>query len=173
MKAKPVIASKAVKSAVILPPDTNNIGTMFGGKVMAYIDDIAALSAIRHARMTCVTASTDSVDFLHPIKSDQAICLESFVTWTHNTSMEVFVKVVGEDLLTGERTVCATSFLTFVAIDSDGKPHPVPPVIPETEFEKKLFETAVERSTLRKERRTRSKEFAKEFGVTKPWEQGG
>ncbi len=173
MKAKPVIASKAVKSAVILPPDTNNLGTMFGGKVMSYIDDIAALSAIRHARMTVVTASTDSVDFLHPIKSDQAICLESFVTWTHNTSMEIFVKVVGEDLLTGERTVCATSFLTFVALDSHGTPHPVPPVIPETAFEKKLFDTATERSILRKERRQNSKEFAKEFGVTKPWEQGG
>lgn len=170
MKAKPVMASKAVKSAVILPPDTNNIGTMFGGKVMAYIDDIAALSAIRHARMTCVTASTDSVDFLHPIKSDQAICLESFVTWTNNTSMEVFVKVVGEDLITGERTVCATSFLTFVALDSHGNPHPVPPVIPETEFEKELFDTATERSVLRKERRNRSKAFANKFGVTKPWE---
>lgn len=170
MKAKPVVESKAVKSAVILPPDTNNLGTMFGGKVMSYIDDIAALSAIRHARMTVVTASADSVDFLHPIKSDQAICLESFVTWTHNTSMEVFVKIVGEDLLTGERTVCATSFLTFVALDSQEKPHPVPPVIPETEFEKKLFDTAPERSVLRMERRKRSKAFAQEFGVTKPWE---
>ena len=172
MKAKPVIESKAVKSAVVLPPDTNNLGTVFGGKVMSYIDDIAALSAMRHARMTVVTASTDSVDFLHPIKSDQAICLEAFVTWTHNTSMEVFVKVVGEDLMTGERTVCATSFLTFVALDSHGKPHPVPPVIPGTAFEKKLFDTAPERSVLRKERRNRSKVFVEEFGVTKPWEQG-
>jgi acyl-CoA hydrolase len=172
MKAKPVIESKAVKSAVVLPPDTNNLGTVFGGKVMSYIDYIAALSAMRHARMTVVTASTDSVDFLHPIKSDQAICLEAFVTWTHNTSMEVFVKVVGEDLMTGERTVCATSFLTFVALDSHGKPHPVPPVIPGTAFEKKLFDTAPERSVLRKERRQRSKVFIEEFGETKPWEQG-
>ena len=172
MKAKSVIESKSVKSAVVLPPDTNNLGTVFGGKVMSYIDDIAALSAMRHARMTVVTASTDSVDFLHPIKSDQAICLEAFVTWTYNTSMEVFVKVVGEDLMTGERTVCATSFLTFVALDSHGKPHPVPPVIPGTGFEKKLFDTAPERSVLRKERRKRSKVFIEEFGETKPWEQG-
>ena len=170
MKAKPANESKAVKSAIILPPDTNNLGTMFGGKVMSYIDDIAALSAMRHSRTTVVTASTDSVDFLHPIKSDQAICLESFVTWTHNTSMEVFVKVIGEDLLTGDRTVCATSFLTFVALDTQGEPHPVPAVIPETEFEKKLFETAPDRSVLRKERRARSKVFAKEFGGKQPWE---
>jgi acyl-CoA hydrolase len=97
MKAKPVRDSIAVKSAFILPPDTNNLGTIFGGKVMAYIDDIGGLSAMRHARMTVVTASTDSVDFLRPIRSDQSICLESFVTWTHKTSMEVFIKVVGND----------------------------------------------------------------------------
>ncbi len=165
MKAKPVSASKAIKSAVILPTDTNNRGTIFGGMVMYYIDDIAALSAMRHARMSVVTASTDSVDFLHPIKTTQAICLESFVTWTHNTSMEVFVKVIGEDLMTGERTVCATAFLTFVALDDQGKPCHVPPVLPESTTEKRLFDTAYERSLLRKERRKRSKAFAIEFGV--------
>ncbi len=170
METKTVNGSRAVKSAIVLPPDTNNLGTIFGGKVMAYIDDIAALSAIRHARLPVVTASTDSVDFLHPIKSDQSVCLESFVTWTHNTSMEVFVKVVGENLMTGERIVCATSFLTFVALDNQGKPNPVPPIIPETEFEKKLFKTAPERAKLRKERRKRSKLFAEEYGVSKPWE---
>ncbi len=170
MNAKPASESKAIKSAIILPPDTNNLGTIFGGKVMAYIDDIAALSAMRHSRMPVVTASTDSVDFLHPIKNDQAVCLESFVTWTHNTSMEVFVKVVGENLMTGKRIVCATSFLTFVAIDNEGKPQAVPPVIPESKFEKELFETAPERARLRNERRKRSKKLAQEFGVKKPWE---
>lgn len=165
MKAKPVSVSRAIKSAIILPNDTNNRGTVFGGKVMYYIDDIAALSAMRHARLSVVTASTDSVDFLSPIQSQQAICLESFVTWTNNTSMEVFVKVIGEDLMSGERTVCATAFLTFVAMDDQGKPHPVPPVLPETETEKRLFDTAHERSLLRKERRKRSKAFAREFGA--------
>ena len=126
MEVKPISESRAVKSAIILPPDTNNLGTMFGGKVMAYIDDIGGISARRHSRATVVTASTDSIDFLHPIGSDQSICLESFVTWTHRTSMEVFVKVLGEDLKTGDRRVCATAFLTFVALDEDGRPHPVP-----------------------------------------------
>jgi len=164
MNAKKVSESFATKSAIISPPDTNNLGTIFGGKVMAYIDDIAGLSAMRHARMVVVTASTDSVDFLFPIKSGQAISLESFVTWTHNTSMEVFVKVIGEELTTGERIVCATAFLTFVALDNDGKPHPVPLVIPETDLEKKLFETAPERAEHRKYRRSRSKKLAEEFG---------
>jgi len=139
-------------------------------KVMAYIDDIGGLSALRHARTSVVTASTDSVDFLHPIQTDQSICLESFVTWTRNTSMEVFVKVIGENLRTGERIVCATSFLTFVALDDQGKPHPVPAVIPETEMEKKLYDSAPDRAKHRMERRKQSKLLAQEFGVAKPWE---
>lgn len=163
MKPKKMRESFAEKTSIILPPDTNNYGTIFGGKTMSYIDEVAGISAVRHARMIVVTASTDSVDFLNPIKTSQAICLESFVTWTNRTSMEVFVKVEGEDLLSGERTICATAFLTFVALGKDGKPHVVPPVIPETELEKRLHETAPERAKLRQERRDRSRAFAREF----------
>jgi acyl-CoA hydrolase len=161
--------SIAVKASVVLPPDTNHYGTIFGGRVMAYIDDVAAISAMRHARMSVVTASMDSVDFLHPIRNGQAVCLESFVTWTHKTSMEVFVRVVAEDLLAGERKVCATAFLTFVAIDRHGKPQAVPPVYPETELEKKLFDKGSVRSQRRKDRRSQSKDLALMFGVSKPW----
>lgn len=102
--------SFVVRTSIVLPPDTNSHGTMFGGKLMAYIDDIAAISAMRHARKHVVTASTDSVDFLHPIYEGNSVCLEAFVTYTGQTSMEVFVKVIAEDLLTGERNVCALSF---------------------------------------------------------------
>lgn len=165
MKPKPTSESRAVKTAIVLPPDTNNLGTIFGGKVMAYIDDMAGLSAMRHSRMTVVTASTDSVDFLHPIRSDHAICLESFVTWTHKTSMEVFVKVVGENLRTGKRTVCATAFLTAVALDHQGNPHPVPGVTPETELEKRLYNSAPERARIRNNRRRESQELAQDFGT--------
>ncbi len=165
MEGKRISESKAIKSAIIGPPDTNNLGTMFGGLVMYYIDDIAGLAAMRHARSGVVTASTDSVDFLSPIKVGQAVCLESFVTWTHNTSMEVFVKIIGEDLYTGKRTVCATSFLTFVAFDHDGNPKQVPQAIPETAYEKRLHEGAPERAEQRRERRRRSKQIAEEFGT--------
>jgi acyl-CoA hydrolase len=165
MEPKKARESFVTKASIILPPDTNNHGTIFGGRTMSHIDEVAGLSAMRHARMTVVTASTDSVDFLHPIKSGQAICVEAFVTWTHNTSMEVFVKVLGEDLYTGEQTTCTTAFLTFVALGSDGKPHPVPPVIPESDVEKSLHETAHERAKLRRERRDRAKKFAQEFGI--------
>ena len=169
MEGKPVNESRAIKAAIVLPPDTNHYGTIFGGKVMAYIDDVAAISAMRHARKPVVTASTDSVDFLNPIRSGQSVCLESFVTWTHKTSIEVFVKVVGEDLQSGERDICATAFLTFVAIDENGRPQPVAPVIPKTELEKELFESAPARARQRWERRTESRAFAEKFGTSKPW----
>ena len=165
MDAKKASESFVTKTSIILPPDTNNHGTIFGGKTMSHIDEVAALSAMRHARMSVVTASTDSVDFLHPIKKGQAICVEAFVTWTSNTSMEVFVNVIGENMFTGERITCTTAFLTFVAIGSDGKPHTVPSVIPESDVEKRLYETAPERAKQRKERRARSKAFAEEFGI--------
>lgn len=163
--------SLTVKTSHVLPPDTNTHGTLFGGKLMAHIDDVAAIAAARHARETVVTASTDSVDFLAPVKEGDSICVEAFVTWTHNTSMEVFVKAVTENLLSGERKVCTTAFLTFVAVDSNGKPIPVPSVFPETEVEKSLHEDAPTRAKHRKERRANSKELATAFGTVFPWDQ--
>ncbi|MFC4402451.1 acyl-CoA thioesterase [Gracilibacillus xinjiangensis] len=160
----------AVKTSHVFPLDTNNHGTLFGGKLMSYIDDIASISAMRLARSPVVTASTDSVDFLVPIHTDQSICLESSVTWTGKSSMEVFVKVLAENLITAERTIAATAFLTFVAVNDDGKPVPVPNVIPETEEEKYLHETAKERVEARKKRRKASKELAKNIQLKKPWE---
>lgn len=163
--------SRAIKASIVLPPDTNHHGNIFGGKVMAYIDDIAAISAMRHARTQVVTASTDSVDFLEPIKEGDAICLESFVTWTHKTSMEVFVRVVAEELVTGKRRVTATSFLTFVAIDENGRPILVPEVVPESEEERNLHASASARAERRRQRRIESKEFAARFDVNKkPWD---
>jgi acyl-CoA hydrolase len=121
---------------------------------------IASISAQKHSRTECVTASTDSVDFLIPITPENAVCFESFVTYTGNTSMEVFVKIVTENLKTGERKIAATAFLTFVALDDEGKPTKVPHVIPETDEEKKLNETGKERAERRKIHRKNSKELA-------------
>jgi acyl-CoA hydrolase len=165
MEAKKVSESRTVKAMLVLPPDSNALGTMFGGKVMSYIDDIASISAFRHARMQVVTASTDSVDFLYPIKVGQMVCMESFVTWTHRTSMEVYVNIISENLKTGERRACASSFLTFVAIDDNGKTQEVPQVVPETEFEKELHNTAPDRYSRRMERKVHSKKLAGMFPV--------
>ncbi len=163
MEPKKISQSRTVKAMLVLPPDSNALGTMFGGKVMSYIDDIASISAFRHARLQVVTASTDSVDFLYPIIVGQMICLESFVTWTHKTSMEVYVSIVSEDLKTGERRVCASSFLTFVAIDENGRTLEVPPAIPETDFEKELHSSAPERFRQRMERKQHSRMLAEKF----------
>ncbi|MDY0394308.1 acyl-CoA thioesterase [Virgibacillus halophilus] len=169
MEEKTCSKSLAVKTSHVLPPDTNAYKTLFGGKLMAHIDDVAAISAVRHARKNVVTASTDSVDFLEPVKEGDSICIEAFVTWTHKTSMEVFAKAVTEDLLTGERRVSATAFLTFVAVDENGRPIPVSPIVPETQMEKRLYEGAPKRAKARKERRKESKEFAEAFGTDYPW----
>jgi acyl-CoA hydrolase len=165
---KPCRESRAIKTLVVLPPDTNHYGTMFGGKVMANIDDVAAIAATRHARTSVVTASTDSVDFLHPIRKGHCVCLEAFVVWTHRTAVEVFVKVVAEDMLTGERTVCATSFVTFVTLDVDGKKKLAPGVTPETELEKLLYNEAPERAQKRLAKRAASKALANKFGTDTP-----
>ncbi len=155
--------SRAIRCGYVLPPDTNSYRTLFGGKLMAHIDEVAAISASRHARRPVVTASTDSVDFLHPIKEGEAVCLEAFVTGTGKTSMEVFVKVVAENLMTGFKRICATSFLTFVALADDGSPAPVPQVIAETTEEIDLFNSAPQRAEIRKQRRLDSQKLAKSF----------
>lgn len=167
---KPCGASRSLQSSYVLPPDTNNYQTLYGGKLMSYIDNVAARAAMRHARKQIVTASTDSIDFLHPIKVGHEVCMEAFVTWTHKTSMEVFVKVIGEDLITAERTVCATSFLTFVALGEDGRPTEVPGVIPETPEEIQLHGSAPARAAARRERRQESRRLAEVFGTKRPWE---
>jgi acyl-CoA hydrolase len=152
-----------VKSAQVFPPDTNYYGTLFGGKLMAHIDDVASISATRFARNPTVTASTDSVDFIRPIKVGDTVTLMAMVTYTGRSSMEVFVRVTSENLITGDKEVAALSFLTFVAIDQNGKPVEVGEVIPETEEEKWLFETAPARAAHRKSRKDHSKELAAFF----------
>lgn len=138
---------------IVLPSDTNTYGTIFGGRVMAYVDKLASIASMRHARKPVVTASSDSLDFLGPVTVGEAIRLEGFVTWTHNTSMEVYVKIESENLMTGEVQLTATSYLTFVALGPDGHPIGVPPVIPETDAERWHYETAPRRYEIRRHRK--------------------
>jgi acyl-CoA hydrolase len=170
MEQRFVRESRSYKTSRVFPVDVNNHYTLFGGKLMAYIDDIASIAASKHCRCSVVTASTDSVDFLLPIMTSHAVSLEAFVTWTGTSSMEVFVKVVTEDLQTGDRNIAATSFLTFVALDDNKRPVKVPAVVPETEEERQLHETGFSRAEMRKYRREESKKFA-HYLITKfPWE---
>nr|WP_042350251.1 acyl-CoA thioesterase [Bacillus massiliigorillae] len=147
---KKVSESKAELVDLVLPPDTNNHGTIFGGKVMAYADKMAAIVAMRHCRQPVVTVHSDSFEFHAPIKAGEAICVEASVICAHRTSMEVLVRVCSENLLTGEKKLTSQAYLTMLAVDKDGRPSPVPPIIAETEEEKKHYQIAMERYNARK-----------------------
>ncbi|MDV2581764.1 acyl-CoA thioesterase [Alkalibacillus haloalkaliphilus] len=152
MEPLPVSYSKMKQTKLVLPPDTNHLDTIFGGKVLAFIDEIAALTAMKHSNAAVVTASIDSVDFLSSAKVGDALTLEGFVTRTGRTSMEVYVKVYADDLLRRHKELTTESFLTMVAVDQSGKPTQVPEIIPETEEEKRLYDTALARKEHRKNR---------------------
>ena len=169
MQAKPCRESRVVKTSRVFPNDVNDHNTLFGGKLMSDIDMTASISATRHSRASVVTASTDSVAFLEPVRPSDSVCLESFVTWTGRSSMEVFVKVTAENLRSGERRIAATAFLTFVAIDDDGHPTPVPPVLPESEEERRLNQSGDERAEHRRAHRRLSQEMAEYLTTSRPW----
>ncbi len=130
---------------VVLPNDANPLGNILGGKVMHLIDIAGAIAAHRHARSHVVTASVDSLDFLHPVRVGQIILLRAFVTRAFHTSMEVEVNVYLEDYIKGERRQTSSAFLTYVAVDEAGKPVPVPPLLPRTGDERRRYREASER----------------------------
>jgi acyl-CoA hydrolase len=157
MQGKPVRESQSEYSELALPNDSNGLGNVLGGKVMHLVDLAGALAAIRHARCPVVTASIDHMNFLHPVHIGQLIILRSSVNRVFQTSMEVGVKVWVEDLLKGELRHTSSAYLTFVAIDAQGKRVPVASVIPETEEEKRRYDEALARREYRLEIRRRSK----------------
>lgn len=159
MNAKYCQESRVIRTNRVFQNDVNSHDTLFGGRIMRDIDEVASISALRHCRTNCVTASTDCVDFLTPIRTTDAVCYESYVTWAGSSSMEIFVKVIAENLKNGERKLAATAFLTFVGLDENKRPVKVPDVIPETEEEIRLNETAPERARIRMERKAKSKEW--------------
>ena len=146
---KPVRESVSEYSELALPNDVNALGNVLGGKVMHLVDLAAALAAIRHARLPVVTLSVDSLQFHHPVHVSELVVLRSSVNRVFRTSMEIGVKVTTENLLTGRRLHTCSAYLTFVALDQNGKPTPVVPVIPETEEEQRRYHEAGERRAYR------------------------
>ena len=138
---------------LILPNHMNALGTAFGGVIMSWIDIAASISASRYCSKNAVTASIDDVHFLAPVYKGDVVCLTAQVNYTHKTSMEVGVKVTAESVRTKNLRHTATAYLTFVALDEQRKPTPVPPLLLETEDEKKRFEQAKTRRKWRLERR--------------------
>src|ERR1043165_680776 len=121
----------------MMPGDANNLGHVFGGVIMAMMDKCAAISAFRHCRNAVVTASIDRIDFREPIHLGALVVMQSSVNFTGRTSMEIGVRVEAEELLPGRRRHTNSAYLTFVAVDRNGKPVEVPELMPETPDEKR------------------------------------
>jgi acyl-CoA hydrolase len=141
-------------SALMMPGDSNNLGHVFGGVILALMDKAAAVSALRHARLPVVTVSIDRVDFREPIHVGDLVILKTAVNFVGKSSIEVGVRVECEDLLTGLRRHTNTAFLTFVAIGADGNPVVVPEMICETDEERRRFAEGKERRRRRIEEAT-------------------
>lgn len=154
--AVPMSQSRAIQTRLVLPPDTNHHHSIFGGRVLAYIDEIAAIAAMKHAQGEVVTASIDSVDFLSPAYAGDILELEAIVTSTGRSSMEIYVRVMSRNIQSNEERLTTESFVTMVAIDGNGKTTPVAEVYPETEMERRLFETAPKRKEYRNAKRALS-----------------
>ena len=150
---KPVSASTSEIVEAVLPNDANPLGKMLGGRVMHLIDIAGALAATRHSNSHVVTASVDYMDFRSSIDVGEWIVLKSSVNRVFRTSMEVGVKVFAENVLTGERKHTSSAYLTFVAIDLNREPHPVPPLILETVGDQRRYDEAGERRRRRLEMR--------------------
>ena len=130
---------------VVLPQDANVFGNLLGGRVMHLVDIAAAITAHRHCRSIAVTASVDHIDFRNPIRIGEVITLKASLNRAFHTSMEIGVKVFSEDLLTGEKKHTTSAYVTFVALDEDHRPKPVPPLIPETAEDRRRYGEALVR----------------------------
>lgn len=148
MKANTASSTLAITTKIVLPNDTNTLGNLFGGQLLAWMDVIASVSAHRHSKRVVVTASVNNVSFQKPINHASIVTLEAKVSRSFNSSMEVFVDVFVEDAVTGQREKCNEAIYTFVAVDETGNPVPVPTLEPETELEKLRFDAALRRKQL-------------------------
>ncbi|EMF0146500.1 acyl-CoA thioesterase [Enterococcus hirae] len=164
--------SIVIQTHRIFPFDLNPFGFLFGGKLMTMIDDAASISVTRHCRRGAVTASLDSLNFLKPLHENHSVCVESYISGTHHKSMEVFVKIIGENLTTGERYLAATCFTTFVAVPShmnEETEFTVPKVIPDTAEEKLVCAGYEKRRKQRLQEREDYRAFAAQLSTDLPW----
>ena len=146
---KPASASATEMVQVVLPNDANPLGFILGGTVMHLIDIAGAIACHRHTRTLLVTAAVDDLQFLHSIKVVDLIILRSRVTCVFTSSLEAQVDVYSEETLTGRRQLTSRAYLTFVAISPDGGRVPVPPLLVESEEDRRICEEARARRTER------------------------
>lgn len=149
MDAKKPSDSFTIMNELVLPNDTNTFGNLMGGRLMYWMDIAAGMAAGKHCNAPSMTASVDNLSFKTPIKLGNIVHIQAKVTRAFNTSMEIHLKVWGEDSLHQYRYESNEAYFTFVALDPNGKPRPVPALIPETEDDQKLYDGALRRRQLR------------------------
>jgi acyl-CoA hydrolase len=157
-RPRPVRESISEMTEIVLPNDANPLNSLLGGRLMHWIDLAGAMAAHRHSRTYVVTASIDHMDFLVPVRVGDFVVLRSSVNRVFHTSMEVGVKVWVENYRSEQHHHVSSAYLTFVAVDAAGNRIVVPPVIPETEDEKRRYEGAARRREIRRAESTRRKE---------------
>jgi len=148
---RPVRVSQTIMTELMMPSMANNRGNVFGGVILSLVDKAGAVSAVRHAGGPCVTVSVDRIDFREPIHVGELVTARASVNFVGKTSMEVGVRVEAEDVPSGTRRHTNSCYLTFVAIDEQGRPRPVPPIVAETDEEQRRHEAAKTRRRLRRE----------------------
>jgi acyl-CoA hydrolase len=153
MKARPVAISQVTMTELVLPSHTNSMGTIFGGTIMSWMDIAAAICAQRHAQKPVVTVHVDDLEFIAPVYKGWVVNLKASVNHTGRTSMEVGVRIDAENPMTNETFHTASAYLTFVALDSHGKPTQIPPIEPQTAEEKERFAAGALRRTRRLQRK--------------------
>lgn len=149
MTPKKPSESASTMSQLVLPNDTNTLGNLMGGQLMHWMDIAAAMACMRHCNCPVVTASADNISFENPVKLGNLVTVEARVTRAFNTSMEVYLKVTGEDIPTQFKYQSNEAYMTFVALDPNGKPRKIPELVPETEEEKRRYDGALRRRQLR------------------------
>lgn len=154
-KGKTPLLSQVEMTQLVLPNDTNILGNLLGGRLMHWIDVAGAMAASRHSNKVVATVALDSLDFRHPVRMGEFVILKAKLTWVGRTSMEVIVSVFAENYETGSIIQTNKAYITYVALDHDGNPTPVPPLLPKTEEEKKDYIEAEQRRNVRLETRKR------------------
>ncbi|HEY1045575.1 MAG TPA: acyl-CoA thioesterase [Bacteroidia bacterium] len=141
--------SYTVMNELVLPNDTNTLNNLMGGRLLHWMDIVAAISAQKHSNSVVVTASVDGVSFKEAIQLGDVVTLEAYVTRSFKTSMEVYIEVFAQNIPRGEKYKCNDAYYTFVAIDSRNRPIAVPAIIPETEAEQQKYDGAMRRRQVR------------------------
>src|SRR5690606_20057087 len=149
MNAKKASESVIIMTELVLPNDTNTFGNLMGGRLMYWMDIASALAASKHCNGPVVTASVDNISFTNPIGLGNVVHIEAKITRAFTTSMEVHIKVWGEDIIQQNRYKSNEAYYTFVALDPEGKPRKVPELVPETEEDKEPYTSALRRRQLR------------------------